>query len=137
VNYVTPLSFLKHFTCLPGITREQMKTISLNREMNATFKQVQLLPALTSEMFVGRGDLKMFCPVCARVAPRRESRAVAPRTPAWQLPRPRVDESKAERALFAVLALSAFFCVGSALATMIELTPNWPTFQTWVVRLLG
>ena len=114
-----------------------MKTISLNRDLNATFKQAQLLPVLTPEMFVGKDDLKTFCPICARGAPRRESRAVTPRTSTRQLPRPRMDENKAERALFAVLALSAVFCVGSALATMIELTPNWPTFQAWVVRLLG
>lgn len=105
--------------------------------MNATFKQAQLLPVLTPEMFIGRDEMQTFCPICARVAPPRKSRTLTPRTAAGQLPRPRVDDSKAERGLFAVLALSAVFCVASAFATMIELTPHWPTFQAWVARLLG
>jgi hypothetical protein len=114
-----------------------MKTISLNREIKAAFKQAQLLPVLTSEMFVGKDETKTFCPIYAGLSPRREIRAVLVRTSAWQLPRPRMGESKAERALFAVLALSAVFCVGSAFATMIEMTPNWLIFQAWVERLLG
>ena len=105
--------------------------------MNATFKQVQLLPVLTSEMFVGESKNNPFCPNGVRGPTRRESRAVTPRTSARQLPRPRGDESKAERVLFVILALSAGSCVGSAFTTMIELTPHWPAFQTWVTWLLS
>jgi len=105
--------------------------------MNATFKQAQLLPVLTSGMFVGEAKTNPFGPTGVRRAARQESRIVTPRAATRQLPRPRGDDSKAERALFAILALSAVSCVGSAFTTMIELTPHWPAFQAWVTRLLS
>ncbi|MSU58723.1 MAG: hypothetical protein EXS35_11225 [Pedosphaera sp.] len=84
--------------------------------MNATFKQAQLLPALTAEMRAGENSPTTFCPLCARPG-TREQRATE-RNPSRQLPRPRADKSNAERALFAVLALSSLFGLGWAVALM-------------------
>lgn len=104
--------------------------------MNATFKQTQILPLLTAEMIVSEGSNRTFCPQCARVKPRRQTRASATAV-STRLPRPQADRNPAEVALLAVLTLSAAFCIGHALVTVVELTPNWPHFQAWVAQLIS
>lgn len=105
--------------------------------MNPSFKHAQLLPAMTPEMFVAAGSRKTFCPLCARVETREVRRAAAPSVASRRLPRPQADRCRAELALLAMLTLSAAFCVGQAALTALELTPQWPLFEAWVVRLLS
>ena len=107
-----------------------MKTISLNRNVNVAFKQVQLLPVLTPEMSLGAGSLQAFCPTRAR-------RPAASCAAACQLPRPLADPGARESALFAVLALSAVLTLGLALTPMLHWSATWPQFTAWVAQLLG
>ena len=104
--------------------------------MNTAFKEVQFLPALTAEMVVSDGSNRTFCPLCAKVEPRRRTRASAP-ADSTRLPRPQADRSRGEAALLALLALSSMLCIGQAVMTAAVMAPNWPKFQAWVAQLLG
>jgi hypothetical protein len=116
-----------------------MKTISLNRDMNATFKQVQLLPALTPAMLLGEFAPQTFRPTRpTQPAPARvEIPAATPHAAAHRLPRPVADQGTGESALFAVLALSTVLGLGQSLAPVLHWAPSLPSFTAWVAQLLG
>ena len=114
-----------------------MKTISLNRNMNVTFKQVQRLPVLTSAMAAGEHTRQASQPTRAGLETRPETHTVVPTATASQLPRPCEDPCTGERALFAVLGLCALFCVAQAIATVIAWSPNAPRFAAWLAQWLA
>lgn len=100
--------------------------------MNSAFKRLQLLPVLMPDMNVREPAKKAFRTASSPAATHGETAAAS-----RSLPRPRADQSTGERALFAILALSAFFCVGEALAPMIQLSPAWPLVHAWMAQLAG
>jgi len=111
-----------------------MNTISLNRNINEAFKQVQRLPVLTSAMKAGEPAPQASQPTRARLETRPETDAAVPTATASQLPRPCGDHGSRERALFAVLGLCALFCVVQTFATVIAWSPTAPQLTAWVAQ---
>ena len=129
--------FLKQTLRLPGIARDDMKTISEQLTVRRSFKQAQLLPVLTPEMTVAPGGVAALRGVWPKTEPMRIVRRTTQRSATARLPGPRSSESRAERLLFSLLALSAAAAIGYALAVMIELSLHWPTFTAWAAHVLG
>lgn len=103
--------------------------------VNATFKQYQLLPALTAELIVGEGSNRTFCPTFPGVEPKRHTRTSAP---ALSTRLPGLPErSRGEAGMLALLTFSAVLCVAQAAVIAVESAPHWPQFQAWVTRLIG
>jgi hypothetical protein len=102
--------------------------------MNVTFKQYQLLPALTADLLPGGRSHRTFCPP-ARVEPKRQPRASAPAA-STRLPG-LPQRSRVEAGMLAVLSLGAALCLVQATLIALEGAPHWPQFQAWVARLIG
>jgi hypothetical protein len=114
-----------------------MKTISLTCDMNVTFKKVQPLPALTSAMLAGEPAPRATHATYTPLETQPETRATTPPGPARQLPRASAVQGPGEPALFAVLGLSAVFCLGQTLATMVSWPANAPQLTAWIAQWLG
>jgi hypothetical protein len=131
------MTFLKQFARLPCIAWEDMKTISKRATGHAGFVKTQLLPELTPKMMIRRGEPAVFPLVWQDNRSAWASRHAKHPSATHRLSLPQASESRAERAVFALLAVGATVCLGQALATITELPPNWPMLSASVARSLG
>jgi hypothetical protein len=111
-----------------------MNTISLNRNLNEAFKQVQRLPLLTSVMTAGQPAPQAYQAAPARRETRGANCGAVPTATARQLPRPGANPDIGERALVAILGLCALFCVVQTFATVIAWSPNAPQLTARVAQ---
>lgn len=118
-----------------------MRTNFANRLLNASFKQVQLLPVLSPEGTFDRlpdgrrpkaGSAARRATACRLDEPDSDERSTNRR-----LPLPCADQPVAERIFLGLLALSSLAGLSQALAMVIESSGHWYALEASVNRLIG
>ncbi len=114
-----------------------MNMTTFNSVLNSSFKQFQLLPALsTGAGSVPAATAHLQVSWRTREAAVTRPHRTAPST-STRLPMPSARITHAERWLMVLLALNAVVCVAQAFSGVAEWSRQWAGFEQWVARLLS
>ena len=110
--------------------------MTFNRMLNASFKQVQLLPALSSNAAPAASatsHLQIKWPTRKTTEPRERRDAPSNDT---RLPMPRPALSPGERLLMVLLTLNAAVCLWQAFAGLGSTPGRLAGLEQWIAHLL-